>query len=138
MISTARFEQAVARVPDPEADRHMAQIGVDAARFGSDAGNVWLYHGRVLTREAELRQVDDFMYAAEMKRAALKAIRAGAKTVSFRVDGTGGYGVYGTIAARGLVAGAAHRSVPPTTAVVPGGDPAGGSRTETHPWRPNP
>ncbi|GAQ23892.1 hypothetical protein DEIGR_400025 [Deinococcus grandis] len=92
MISTARFEQAVARVPDPEADRHMAQIGVDAARFGSDAGNVWLYHGRVLTREAELRQVDDFMYAAEMKRAALKAIRAGAKTVSFRVDGTGGYG----------------------------------------------
>lgn len=46
-------------------------------------------------------------------------------------DGTGGYGVYGSIKARGLVAGASHRSVPPTTAIVPGGDPSGGSRTET-------
>lgn len=92
MISTARFEQAVARTPDPLADRRHAQIGVDAARFGTDAGNVWLYQGQVLTREAELRQVDDFAYAAEMKRAALKAIRAGAERISFRVDGTGGYG----------------------------------------------
>jgi predicted CXXCH cytochrome family protein len=47
-------------------------------------------------------------------------------------DGTGGYGVYGSIQARGLVAAASHRAVVPTTNVVPGGDPAtGGARTET-------
>ena len=92
MISTARFEAAVARpVPDVR-DMTVAQIGVDCARFGSDAGNVWLAQGLVLTREAELRQADDWQYGAEMKRAALKAIEAGAKVVSFRVDGTGGYG----------------------------------------------
>lgn len=46
-------------------------------------------------------------------------------------DGTGGYGVYGSIKARGLLPGGEHRAVPPTTAVVPGGDPSGGFRTET-------
>lgn len=46
-------------------------------------------------------------------------------------DGTGGYGVYGTIKARGLTPGAEHRAIPPTTSVVPGGDPSGGFRTET-------
>jgi hypothetical protein len=45
-------------------------------------------------------------------------------------DGTGGAGVYGTIAARGLVPGAQHRI--DTTNVVPGGDAAtGGSAVTT-------
>ncbi len=45
-------------------------------------------------------------------------------------DGTGGNGVYGAIAARGLTVGAAHRI--DTTSVIPGGDAAtGGSRTAT-------
>lgn len=92
LISTARFEAAVAR-PVPELrDMRVAQIGIDCARFGPDAGNIYLYHGQVLTREADLRQADDFKYADEGKRAALKALHAGAQVISFRVDGTGGYG----------------------------------------------
>jgi hypothetical protein len=42
-------------------------------------------------------------------------------------DGTGGYGVYGTLAARGVPVGAAHRIE--TAALVPGGDVGGGDRT---------
>jgi predicted CXXCH cytochrome family protein len=43
-------------------------------------------------------------------------------------DGTGGYGVYGTISARGEAVGASHRI--DTTSAVPGGDPTtGGSAT---------
>lgn len=92
LISVARYEAAVSR-PVPEVrDMRVAQIGVDCARFGTDAGNVWLNQGLVLTREAELRQVDDFYYADAMKAAALKALAAGATSISFRVDGTGGYG----------------------------------------------
>ena len=45
-------------------------------------------------------------------------------------DGTGGYGVYGTVAARGLTPGGGHSI--DTTDVVPGGDPAtGGSSVAT-------
>lgn len=92
LISTARFEAAVARPLLAVRDMTVAQIGVDCARYGNDAGNVWLMQGLVLSREAELRQVDDWQYAAAMREAGLKAIRAGAKLLSYRVDGTGGYG----------------------------------------------
>ncbi|GAA5503006.1 hypothetical protein Dxin01_02755 [Deinococcus xinjiangensis] len=92
LISTARFEAAVARPIPDQRDMRVAQIGIDCARFGPDAGNVYLYQGLVLTREAELRQADDFKYASEGKRAAFKAIDAGAELISFRIDGTGGYG----------------------------------------------
>lgn len=92
LISTARFEAAVNRPRPAGADFRVAQIGIDCARFGTDAGNVWLYQALTLTREAELRQTDDWQYAAAAKKAALKAITAGAEVISFRVDGTGGYG----------------------------------------------
>ncbi len=92
LISTARYEAALTRPLPTVRDMTRAQIGVDCARFGTDAGNVWLYQGLALTREAELRQVDDWQYALQMRRAALKAIRAGATLLSVRVDGTGGYG----------------------------------------------
>lgn len=92
LISTARFEAAVARPLPTVRDLRRAQIGVDCARYGADAGNVWLFQGLALTREAELRQADDWQYAAEMKRAALKALALGAEEISFRIDGTGGYG----------------------------------------------
>lgn len=48
-------------------------------------------------------------------------------------DGTGGYGVYGTVKARtGMDPGSSHRSITPTTNIVPGGDAStGGPRTET-------
>ena len=44
-------------------------------------------------------------------------------------DGTGGYGVYGAIEARGLVVGATHRI--DATSTVPGGDAATGGSAET-------
>lgn len=94
LISTARFEAAVARplLVRSLRDMKVAHIGVDCARYGNDAGNVWLMQGLELSREAELRQVDDWKYAMAMREAGLKAIRAGAELVSYRVDGTGGYG----------------------------------------------
>lgn len=44
-------------------------------------------------------------------------------------DGTGGYGVYGTLAARGVAVGASHRI--DTTSVVPGGSLTGGATSLT-------
>lgn len=47
-------------------------------------------------------------------------------------DGTGGFGVYGTIKARtGSEPAGAHSAISDRTAVVPGGATSGGSRTET-------
>ncbi|UWX64187.1 hypothetical protein [Deinococcus rubellus] len=92
LISTGRFEAAINRPRPEHADFRVAQIGVDCARYGNDAGNVWLYQELTLTREAELRQVDDFRYVEAIRAAALKAIAAGAELISFRIDGTGGYG----------------------------------------------
>lgn len=95
LVSMARFEAAVARpVAEvlPESALLEAQIGIDCARFGMDRGKAYLFHRYELTLEGEMAQEDTFAYVEAAKRAAMKAIRAGARRVSFRFDGTGGFG----------------------------------------------
>lgn len=92
LITTARYEAALARPRPQHADFRVAQIGIDCARFGTDVGSLYLFHELTLTKEAEFRQVDNWHYADAGRRAALKAIAAGAELISFRVDGSGGYG----------------------------------------------
>jgi hypothetical protein len=95
LVSVARYEAAVARGPAqtlPESAILEAQIGIDCARFGMDRGKAYLFHRYDLTLEGEMAQEDTFAYVEVAKRTAIKAIRNGARRVSFRFDGTGGFG----------------------------------------------
>jgi hypothetical protein len=91
LISVGRYEAATKRSPEhqhPEAVR----IGVDCARFGKDAGTVFVRHNGAVWREAKLPQQRTGDYIRAVKDAALRAARAGARSLAVRVDGGGGFG----------------------------------------------
>lgn len=93
-ISEGRYEAACARavVPLP-ADIQTAFIGVDMARFGADAGTIYLHQRLVLSREAVVQGQDTAGYVGRLEAVIQKAIRQGATRVEVRVDNTGGWGI---------------------------------------------
>lgn len=90
-VSSARFEAAERRRIEVADPTHL-QVGVDAARYGFDTGTVYSLQGLVLRHEANINQQDSFAYHEEVMRAARKGKARGAKTLSIRVDGSGGFG----------------------------------------------
>lgn len=89
--SPGRYEAAEKREPD-RSDPFLCSIGVDCARFGSDAGTVYVRHRNVAWRAAQVTKADSFAYLEAIKKPALEAARNGAKQLSVRIDGTGGFG----------------------------------------------
>jgi len=111
-ISEGRYEAACARVVAPLLqDIELALIGVDMARFGSDAGTIYLNQGLVLSREAVVQGQDTAGYVGRLERVVLKAIAAGAKRIEVRVDNTGGWGI-------GVVDAMKHNTYPGVEFVV--------------------
>ena len=93
LISVARYEAAKARAPRPTSiNTRLVQVGIDVARYGNDYGTVWVAHAGVAWRAAQLYHADTPQYAQRILTAVLPLARAGAKEITFRVDGTGGYG----------------------------------------------
>lgn len=91
LISVGRYEAAARRAPagqHPDAVR----IGIDCARFGKDAGSVYVRHGGAVWREAKLprKRTGDYVRAA--KDAALRLAGDGGRSLHVRVDGGGGFG----------------------------------------------
>jgi hypothetical protein len=86
-----RYEAAKRRAPAPEA-AHQARIGVDVARWGDDAGAVWVRHSGRAYRAARLAQLDTVVYAQTVKREALALKARRVSSLHIRVDGGGGYG----------------------------------------------
>lgn len=95
-VSPGRYEAAQKRRIPEDADPVVAQIGVDCARYGKDAGTIYVLHKKVCERYAQVFKSDTYDYVAPIKEAALKCKSAGATKLSIRVDGTGGFGA-GTI-----------------------------------------
>ena len=87
-----RYEAAKRRTAAPEADRHTARIGVDVARWGDDAGVVWVRHAGRAYRAARLAQQDTTAYAMAVKREALALAAQGVTDLRIRIDGGGGFG----------------------------------------------
>ena len=92
-IPSGRFEAAVDRVLDvSQTEPDVCQIGVDVARFGKDAGTVWVLHKGVAYRFSQLYKLETHDYVEAVKSAALECADDGATTLSIRVDGSGGFG----------------------------------------------
>lgn len=91
-VSYARFEAAQARPLPARRDLRRVQLGVDCARFGTDAGKVYRLLGGLLEHCATLSSQDTDAYVAAAERAALEAHALGAEECQVAVDGTGGYG----------------------------------------------
>ena len=86
-----RYEAARRRAPTPDAP-HQARIGVDVARWGDDAGAVWVRHSGRAYRAARLAQQDTTAYVQAIKAEALALRRRGVTSLHIRVDGGGGFG----------------------------------------------
>lgn len=87
------YDAALTRrvTPDPT-DIQNCRIGVDVARFGMDAGTIYVRHRALIRRAAALYRLETQDYVEAVKAAALEAAQAGASSVHVRVDGTGGFG----------------------------------------------
>ncbi len=86
-----RFEAAKARQPVGEFP-HIARIGVDVARYGSDSGTVYVRHDGRVWREAVLSKRNTTAYFQAIKQAALRLDQLGVTDLVVRVDGSGGFG----------------------------------------------
>jgi hypothetical protein len=86
-----RYEAAKRRAPTPDA-AHQARIGVDVARWGDDAGTIWVRHNGRAYRAGRLAQLDTVIYAQAVKREGLALKARGVSSLHIRVDGGGGYG----------------------------------------------
>lgn len=89
-VSTGRYEASLKR--DVTGDPEVCQLGVDCARFGSDAGTIYKLHRAIGTRVRQVTKGDTMAYVEPIKDAAKKAAKEGAVFLSVRVDGTGGFG----------------------------------------------
>lgn len=86
-----RYEAAKARRPVPS-EPHRARIGVDVARWGDDAGVVWVRHNGRAWRAARLAQLDTVAYIQAVRAEALGLRAQRVTSLHIRVDAGGGYG----------------------------------------------
>jgi hypothetical protein len=86
-----RYEAAKRRPPPADAP-HQARVGVDVARWGDDAGAIWVRHSGRLYRAARLAQLDTVIYIQAVRREALALKARRVSSLHIRVDAGGGYG----------------------------------------------
>lgn len=91
-VSSGRYEAATKRSIPDDADAEFATIGVDVARFGADKGAVYGLHRKVARKARSIDKDDSFGYWNAVKDLAKEYAAAGARKLSVRFDGTGGYG----------------------------------------------
>jgi hypothetical protein len=82
-----------ARARQATSDRpHVARIGVDCARWGSDSGTIYARHDGSAYRVARLDQQDTHAYVRAVRDEALRLVVRGVTDLAIRVDGGGGFG----------------------------------------------
>jgi hypothetical protein len=91
MCPVGRYEAAKSRTPVPELPS-VARIGVDVARFGDDAGAVYVRHSGAAWRAERLSKLDTTEYTQSVKRHALRLASLGVNSLHVRIDGGGGFG----------------------------------------------
>lgn len=87
-----RYEAATKREPPERVDRTRARMGVDVARYGNDAGTLYIRHAGRVWRPADFREQDTNAYARVIKAEALSLARQGVTSLHIRIDAGGGFG----------------------------------------------
>lgn len=90
-VPVGRYEAATKRRPEPH-EPEIARMGVDAARYGKDAGTLYIRHNGRLWCAGRFAQQDSNEYLRVIRREALKLAAQGVTSLHVRVDGGGGYG----------------------------------------------
>lgn len=75
-----------------ETHTEFASIGIDCARYGDDSGKIYTFHRGEATLYWSIYQQDTFEYYGKAVDAINHLYAAGARMISVRVDGGGGYG----------------------------------------------
>lgn len=91
LIPPGIFEDSLARPVMPQ-DQHIARLGVDAARYGTDKGTLYTAWNGAIWRSAAFEKQDTINYAVTIKEQAIELARKGATHLSIRVDNGGGFG----------------------------------------------
>lgn len=75
-----------------EEHTEFASIGIDCARYGDDSGKIYTFHQGTANLYWSIYRQDTFEYFGKAVEAIMELYDAGARMVSVRVDGGGGYG----------------------------------------------
>lgn len=89
-VTTGRFETACKRQP-VETEPTVARIGVDAARYGTDAGTIYCRHNGRIWRHAAIQGQDSNAYRDSLYELFEWLQAHGVKRLDLRVDGGGGF-----------------------------------------------
>lgn len=89
-VTAGRFEAACKRERKGH-DPQTAQIGIDVARYGKDAGTIYAQHDGATWRETAIHGQDTNAYLDALRLLLERLYGLGVRKVSIRVDGGGGY-----------------------------------------------
>lgn len=90
-FSVGSFEAACQRQPGGRAT-HRARLGLDCARFGTDAGTLYCNHAGEVRLVREFWQQDSNEYYYAIRDEAKRLAAAGVTDLHIRIDDGGGYG----------------------------------------------
>jgi len=89
-VTVGRYEAATKRTPVSH-EPTKARIGVDVARYGTDAGTIYCRHNGVVWREAAIQGQDTNAYLDKLRPLFDRLKDSGVTDIEIRVDGGGGY-----------------------------------------------
>jgi len=90
-VPYGRYQTAV-QSEEKETESDFASMGIDAARFGTDYGTLYIRHGANAWRAGKFYQARKDVYVGAVKQEAVRLAEAGVTRLHIRVDGTGGFG----------------------------------------------
>lgn len=90
-VPSGRYEAATQREPDG-AEAHKARMGVDAARYGTDMGTLYVRHAGAVWRAAQFAKQDGYAYYVTIREEAQRLRAQGVTSLHVRVDAGGGFG----------------------------------------------
>ena len=89
-VTVGRYEAACKREPVSH-EPTKARIGIDVARYGTDAGTIYCRHDGAVWREASIQGQDTNAYLDKLRLLLERLHANGVTCVDIRVDGGGGY-----------------------------------------------
>ena len=89
-VTTGRFDAACKRQP-VATETTVARVGVDAARYGTDAGTIYCRHNGRIWRHAAIQGQDSNAYRDSLYLLFEWLVAQGVKRLDLRVDGGGGF-----------------------------------------------
>ncbi len=89
-VTAGRYEVACKR-PATSIEPEVARIGIDAARYGTDAGTIYCRHNGRIWRHAAIQGQDTNAYRDSLFILCEWLVAQGVKQLDLRVDGGGGF-----------------------------------------------